>query len=71
MATVVDLARPAATTTPDLSVKFGQSVADGAIQTLRHFATAPAPTLPATDDLGTSGGTEIDWTKAGTDLDRG
>lgn len=70
MATVVNKAFPSATTSPDGSVKIAQSIADPHLNTLRtNGATTTIGSHPSTDSIGNPN-TTIDFTLAGTDLDR-
>ena len=70
MAIVVDKAKPLATTTPDESVAFAASVAEPHICTMNTGGdTLISGPFPAEDDRGLPD-TGIDWTQAGTDLDR-
>lgn len=71
MATVVNAAFPAAKASPDLSVLTAKSVADPQINTIRTTGTTTTVgAFPATDSIGVTGATGIDFTKAGTDLSR-
>ena len=75
MAIVVDKARPAATTTPDGSIRFAASVADEEIETLRSHGTINILVFPASDDRGGNDqndvlDTTVDFDLAGTDLSR-
>ena len=70
MAIVVNKAHPAATTSPDDSVKYAQSLADPHLNTMGTSGiVTTVGTTQATDDRGAPN-TGIDFTKAGTDLDR-
>lgn len=70
MAIVVNKAHPGATTTPDASVDFAQSLADPHYNTVGTSGIiTTVGTIQATDDRGNPN-TGIDFTQAGTDLSR-